>query len=159
MSARRPWGTIVDRQVLASPTHDAAKALLAYWRQKCPPGGLPRRTDIVAAEIPLLLPDLMIIEPVVGVSDWEYRLVGQRLVTRYGFDWTGKHMSALLDDATAAEAIRFYDAVAAARAPAIVTGRMQAKGDESVLYECAALPILGRDGTSVWVLLGVFFHN
>jgi hypothetical protein len=159
MNARRSWGTLADRRVLAAPTHSAAKALLAYWQSKAPVDGLPLRKDIVAAEIPRLLSNLMIIEPVADGSDWKYRLVGTALAERYGFDWTGKLLTELLDAATAPAIVQFYNDVAAARTAAIVTGRVQTQGREHIVYECVALPILGSDGASVWVLLGVFFHN
>jgi hypothetical protein len=159
MNARRSWGTLADRRVLAAPTHRAAKALLTYWQSKAPVEGVPRRQDIEPAEIVPLLPNLMIIEPVAEGSDWKYRLVGTAVAQRYGFDWTGQRLTELLDAATAPSVIQFYNDLAAARTAAFVTGRAQAEGREHIVYECAALPILGSDGASVWVLLGVFFHN
>ena len=159
MNASRSWGTLADRRVLAGPTHNACKTLLAYWQSKAPPCGLPRRKDIVPAEIPLLLPNLMIIEPLNDGSDWKYRLVGTAVAQRYGFDWTGKRLTELLDAATAPGIIRFYSDLAAARTPCFVTGRALTEGRDHIVYECGGLPILGNDGLSVWVLMGVFFHN
>jgi hypothetical protein len=99
------------------------------------------------------------IEPVVGVSDWQYRLVGQRLVTRYGSEWTGKHMSTLLDDAPTAEAIRFYDAVAGARAPALVTGRIQAKGHEDVPTNAQPCRSTSATARPCGCCSALFFHS
>jgi hypothetical protein len=159
MKASRSWGTLADRRVLSAPTHSACKALLAYWQSKRSGGSLPRRKDIVPAEIPQLLPHLMIIEPVNGGGDWKYRLVGTAVAQRYGFDWTGKKMTELLDAATAPAIIRFYSDVAAMRAPNFVMGRAMIEGRDHVVYECGSFPILGSDGVTVWILMGVFFHN
>jgi hypothetical protein len=159
VKASRSWGTLEDRHVLAAPTHAACKALLAYWQSKVPSGGLPQRRDIVPGEIPQLLPYLMIIEPVDGSSDWKYRLVGTALPKRYGFDWTGMKLTELLDAAPASLIIGFYNDVASRRTPAFATGRAMIEGRDHIVYEIGAFPILGTDGVTVWILMGVFFHN
>jgi hypothetical protein len=159
MNVRRSWGTLADRRVLAAPSHRACKALLAYWQSKRSNGGLPQRKDIVPAEIPQLLPHLMIIEPVDGGSDWRYRLVGTAVTHRYGFDWTGKKLTELLDAETAPSIVRFYSDIAATRMPNFVMGRAMMEGRDHIVYECGSFPILGNDGVTVWVLMGVFFHN
>jgi hypothetical protein len=49
-----PWN-LLDRVERAAPEHKMSKALLAYWEQKKLSGGLPRRDDIVAGDIPRML--------------------------------------------------------------------------------------------------------
>jgi hypothetical protein len=153
-----PWD-LAGRRERTEPLHPLGQALLAYCRSKSAPGKLPRRDDILANEIPALLPNLAILEPVPGGGDWRFRLVGTQLVLRYGFDWTGRLLTELFNPPTAQELLTLYNRVAADLTPVFVTGRAQVAGREHVIYETATLPILGRDEATVWMLLGVFFHN
>lgn len=157
----KPTGppVLVDRRVLARPTHASTKALLAYWQGKCPAGDLPRRDQILANELRPLLPNLGIIEPVPGTRDWLHRLVGTQLVARYGNDPTGKRLSEVYGEPALGDLLDFYQHVATRRAPAFATGRSLTPGVEHVIYEGVALPILGRDEVTVWLLIGLFFHN
>jgi hypothetical protein len=153
-----PWG-LADRIERLMPVHPASEELAAYWRKKAAGAALPRRDDIVAAEIPRLLPHLAVLDPVAGAGDWSYRLVGTALSRRYGYDWTGKRLTEVFNQPTAATLIALYDRVAATRTPSFITGRAEVTNREHVVYETATLPILGRDGATVWMLLGVFFFN
>jgi hypothetical protein len=148
----------VNRVLLDAPAHPSVKELLAYWQSKCAASGLPGRDDIGLAEIPRLIPHLAILEPVAGTRDWTHRLVGTRIAERYGSDATGRTVGELYETSTAAELQDFYAKVAASRMPAFVTGRSQDPEIHHILYEGTALPILGRDGVTVWILVGLFFH-
>jgi hypothetical protein len=155
---RVPWD-VADRQNIAAPQHAQAKALLKYWRAQSPAGDIPRRDDIAAAQIPRLLPNLLILEPAAECSDWSYRLIGTQVVARYGFDWTGLRVSDIYSTPSAARLIEEYSQAAASRIPSFAIGRLRAPGREHVIYEIAILPIRGRDTEKIWLLLGIFFHN
>jgi hypothetical protein len=142
-----------------SPSLEPTKQLLAYWRSKCPPGGLPRREDIVPEEIPRLLPNLLIAEPVDGGEDWVYRLIGTAIVERHGKDFTGMRVSESFPPDVADAYIADYQHGAASREPWAVHGNFVFPGIEHIRFEALGLPILGRDGVSVWLLIGLFYFN
>jgi hypothetical protein len=52
-----------------------------------------------------------------------------------------------------------YRRGAESRTPWFAQGNFAAPGHESLRFEAVGLPMLARDGQSVWVLLGVFRHN
>ena len=153
-----PWH-VTDRRTGSTPEHAAAQELLAYWQSKAPPGGVPRRVDIVAAEIPRLLPNLAIAEPIEAGGDWRFRLVGTWLATRYDFDWTGRRVSELSQRDVADEIIALFNRLAQERVPAFVQARARIPPDEQLAYEAAVLPILGRDDRTMWMLAGLFFED
>lgn len=66
----------------------------AYWISKNDSGRLPRRSDIRPAEIPRLLPDVMLLD-VRREPDWNfrYRLIGTRVVEYCHDDYTGMWLS------------------------------------------------------------------
>jgi hypothetical protein len=142
--------------LIAAPTLAATQALLAYWQGKCGPAGIPRRDDIVPAEMLPYLPNLVIAEPVEDGRDWLYRLVGTEVVWLGGQDPTGKRNSEVLPPDVAARYNADYRRGADSRTPWFAQGNFAAPGQESMRFEAVGLPILARDGESVWVLLGVF---
>jgi hypothetical protein len=144
---------------VSAPSLEPTKALLAYWRSKCPPDGLPRREDIVPAEIPRLLPNLLIAEPVDGGEDWLYRLIGTAIVDRHGKDMTGMRVSESFPPDVAEAYIADYQHGAASREPWVVHGNFVLPGIEHIRFESIGLPILGRDGVTVWLLIGLFYFN
>jgi len=153
-----PWD-IFDRRTIPAPTHPLAQQLLTYWQSRCPPGGVPARDAIAAADIPRLLPYLQILEPIDGGRDWAYRLVGTQLTARYSFDWTGQRVSRLYTPERAAWLINSCNGATRGSAAGFAIGRLRIPGREHVLYEIVVLPILGRDSATRWLLHGIFFHN
>jgi len=146
-------------EVVTSPSLEATRELLAYWRSKCPVGGLPGRDEIVPHEIRRLLPHLLIIEPINGGADWVFRLVGTATVFRHGTDATGMRVREVFPSEVADAYIADYQRGVANRAPWIVHGNFVFPGKEHVRFESVGLPILGRDGVTVWLLIGLFYFN
>lgn len=66
----------------------------AYWRSKIIGGRLPSRAQIDPADIPRLLPHVMLLD-VLREPDWDfrYRLVGTRVVEHLFRDYTGSRFS------------------------------------------------------------------
>ena len=66
----------------------------AYWRSKLKDGALPARADIDPAEIPRLLPNIILLD-VQREPDWDfrYRLIGTRVVEHLFRDYTGMWFS------------------------------------------------------------------
>lgn len=151
--------TAGEVEVVSSPTLPQTQSLLAYWQSKCPPGGLPRRSDILAEEIPELLPHLIVTEPVDGGNDWIYRLVGTAIVERSGFDGTGSRVREIFPPGVAETYIADFKKGVQNRQPWCVQGYFAIPDAEHVRFESVGLPILGRDNATVWLLIGVFYLN
>lgn len=76
-----------------------------YWLAKWKGKAIPRKEDIDPAEIPHLLPHLMLVEPVAGGKQgdnlhpnslrFRWRLMGSYLVGFAGLDFTGKFLDEL----------------------------------------------------------------
>src|SRR5262245_27027572 len=80
--------------------------LYAYWHSKRGARIMPARGDVGAADIPLLLPYLMIIEK--DGDQFRYRLVGSAIVQEVGYDATGAAVGSYLvapEDAAEARSI------------------------------------------------------
>jgi hypothetical protein len=148
-----------DIEIVASPTLSSTKALAAYWESKRPLGGLLRGDEIVAYEIPQLLPHLMIVEPIGDGADWIYRLVGTAIVARSGRDTTGMRVRRIFPPDVADAYIGDYRRGVESRVPWFARGYFTLPGTEHVQFESVGLPIFGRDGVTVWLLLGVFYLN
>ena len=145
----------VDAEVVAAPQHPDALKLLAYWQSKNGGGGIPARASIQPNEILPLLPQIFIAEP--HDSEWRYRLFGTGIAARCAVDFTGRATRRIYEPGTAEACIRMYNSVARRLQPVHLRARYLGLGIEHATMEGVQLPILGRDGRTVWVLGGVFF--
>lgn len=72
----------------------------AYWKSKLHDGRLPARRDIDPLDVPLLLPQIILLDVSREPWDFRFRLIGTNVVYHLSEDWTGKwfseiaHMSA-----------------------------------------------------------------
>lgn len=64
-----------------------------YWNQIRQQGRLPMRRDLNPAEIPRILPSVLLLDVMRPELDFRYRLVGTRWVNHFGRDDTGRLMS------------------------------------------------------------------
>ena len=76
--------------------HDRLQRLLEYWHGKRDGKRMPLRAAVDPLDIPNLLPQLMLTEPIDGGADSRYRLVGTAVVEAAGMDFTGRCQSELL---------------------------------------------------------------
>ncbi len=72
---------------------ETLQLLYDHWRARKQGGALPRFSDINMAEIPLVLPHMVLLEPVGNGEDFCYRYSGSALLAAVGVDYTGKRMS------------------------------------------------------------------
>ena len=72
---------------------DTLQALHDYWRSKRQDQALPRYADIDVAEIPQVLPHLVLLEPIGNGEDFRYLYSGSTLIEAVGVDFTGRLMS------------------------------------------------------------------
>lgn len=105
---------------LSESAHTCLRELFEYWSERRGDRRMPARSDIDPADIPRLLPHLLLADVENDVSDVRFRLVGTELVESFGGEFTGHHLSEL-DYGNEA------DAVAESYARAISTGEPQFK--------------------------------
>ena len=80
----------------ASPISDPRlREALDYWRRKAAGRPMPARGDIDPAEIPRILPDLMLVE-VLPKGRYRYRLIGTNNVVEHGVNATGRYLDEVL---------------------------------------------------------------
>jgi len=142
-------------------TFPRALKLYAYYLGKKPgPDRLPQRADLDFFELRPFLPYLFIAEPIDRGRDWRYRLLGTRLVFRFGRDSTGIPFSEHFEaDGIAEDTIKISNEVAAGRRPRFFTARFSDTESSQTRLETMSLPILAPDGETVWLFGGTFFAD
>lgn len=146
----------IEAEVVDLRTPLAAQ-LTAYWESKHRDNDLPAWGDMTLRELGPLLPYLLLADPV--QSGWRFRLFGTQLAARFQVEWTGRRVSEVFVPETAAACDRLYDAIARRRAPIHTGGRYLGLGIAHRKYEAAHLPVIGRDGVTVWIFGGLFFDD
>jgi hypothetical protein len=68
-----------------------------YWLGKAAGRAMPRRGDLDPIEIPLLLPNIMLVD-VEEPRRYRYRLIGTDCAQSHGFDATGRYVDEVLRD-------------------------------------------------------------
>jgi hypothetical protein len=125
--------------------------LLAYWREKSPPGRLPGRQHIDPTEIPpRLLPRLMLVE--LELQDakqrFRFRLIGTALVDLMGRDLTGGFVDELGSPGQVKPVIDALLAVVSRGEPVYLAGPLTLPRKEFTYVKRLAVP-LARDGRTV----------
>ena len=78
--------------VLAPDADDALRQTLDYWQRLKGDRSMPARRDVNPADIPRLLPKLMLADVQGCPSDIRFRLVGTEVVGRFGCELTGRRL-------------------------------------------------------------------
>ena len=86
------------------------RSFAAHWLAARPPGAvMPSRDDLDPTEMPRLLPNLIVYDVGDSPDTVLYRLVGTAIVSRWGYDPTGRSYAAVVgreDGRASAEALR-----------------------------------------------------
>ena len=137
------------------------KIQLDYYQSKKPgPELLPNRQDLDFVELRPFLPYLYIAEPISGGLDWKYRLLGTRLVFRFGRDSTGIPFSEHFEeDGIAEDAISISNEVAQGQKPRFFSAQFTITETSQTALETMSLPILAPDGAAIWLFGGTFFAD
>ncbi len=145
---------LVEESELAS---DVVRAVLAYWRSKRRGAGPPSRFDLEPAEIPRLLPHLILKEVRRDPWDFRYRLFGTSVREHSRTDWTGRWMSEMPGQDEGAAVYRVARWVAENGSPIIYRPPYVGPHKEFKYCEAAVMPWSDADGVVDRVMVAVDF--
>jgi hypothetical protein len=88
-----------NSQLIPADCHPKVRAIIDYWTSVHPKeGGLPGRQHIDPVDIPLLLPNIWLIDVRRDPYRFRFRLVGTQIVNYAGEDNTGKWFDERMPD-------------------------------------------------------------
>jgi hypothetical protein len=125
-----------------------------YWREKRGARPMPRRCDIDPAEIPRLLPHLMITEMLEGGTRYRYRLSGTAVTEAFGRSLTGKYIDELMTGAYREFLERLYRTIYLERRCVYGESRYAVSDKPSLATKRLLMP-LSEDGVEVNQVLAV----
>jgi hypothetical protein len=121
--------------------------LYAYWISKRGSHHMPARNDLNPADIPLLLPFLVLVERADG--QLRYRLVGSAIARAAGYDPTGRPVGSYIPvPETAAGVLAVFGHVFTAASPVFATGEYFHETGSHVGLSLLSVP-LSADGRVV----------
>lgn len=132
--------------------HAALGSLYQYWDKLRQDRPMPARADLDPADIPRLLPNLMVIE-VVPPSRFRYRLLGTELVRRFGSNPTGHFTDEVLEGAHGAFVNEVYAGVCASRRPAMAESQYLDRDKIEFICKRIVLPLSDGEQEAVRQLL------
>jgi len=124
------------------------RTLYDYWRGKFRGTALPRRADIDPADIPQLVPQIMIVDVERNPFRVRYRLVGTKIVEMTGFEFTGKYLDEIALPNDKGPFIECYQRACEANAAVMTRIRWRLDADTITEYDVCFLP-LSDDGVTV----------
>jgi hypothetical protein len=136
-----------------TPRHDVLKKLAAYWQSKKGRRRAPARADLDPAEIPTLMPHIMLIDVEAAPRRLRVRLMGTAVVNGLGRDLTGRYLDELTLNEIQRAMFTEYQHVAETGEPACATWEYTRDDGRHVHFERLVLP-LSRDSITVDMLLG-----
>jgi hypothetical protein len=149
---------ILSSTEIGSPIVHAAHD---YWRSKIQPDRLPSRQDIDPAEIPKLLPHVLLTEIRAEPFQAHYRLAGTALAEIYGFDYTGTDLSREREgDEAYAYYVEIYRQVGREKAPPFGRDGVHVRDRPHILYDWVELPLIDSTGAVAMTLaVGELFRR
>lgn len=89
-ASQAPGTVAVGTGNLPEDCHPKVRQLLNYWLSIHPPAGLPGRRHLDPLDIPLLLPNICLVDAPTPGADFSFRLMGSRVEAFFGGNFTGK---------------------------------------------------------------------
>lgn len=124
------------------------RQLFLYWQSKCRDGRLPRRADIDAAEIPRLMPNILIVDVEYNPFRVRYRLAGTKIVQATGFEITGKYLDEIVLPDDEGPFLESYQTACTTKTPIIARIKWHLAEEVTGEYDACFLP-LSDDGETV----------
>lgn len=145
--------------ILDSGADDALWQTLNYWRSLCGKRRLPARKDFDPADIPRLLPKLMLADVSTPKAKSQapqisFRLVGTEVVGRFGYELTGHHLSEIDYGARADDVADLYRRTVDSAQPQFELIDFQQNKGRHIRMQHLLLP-LSDDGDRVNMILTV----
>ncbi len=134
--------------------------LFVYWDDKRDDKKMPLRATIDPAEIPALLPHMMLVDTAEELEDFRYRLFGTSVCQGFGFDRTGVRFGDLPRIDNYDTVYEGYWKTYQTGEPHYFPGRIVSNQKDYISYSRLTLP-LSEEGDIVDVILGgvVFFQT
>jgi hypothetical protein len=141
-----------------APRDGDLRALYEYWDAGRAGRAMPSRQDIDPAEIPKLLPYLIMYNVAADAGGYTIRLVGEEVVSFVGRNMTGHPAGVVMTPPSAEVMIKILDAVVAERQPKFRSGKAHWLAERSFRnFEASFLPLSSDDKTVNIVLVGCKF--
>jgi hypothetical protein len=150
---------VTEPAFIDAPRDRTLQALYQYWNSRRGDRRMPGRADIDPAQIPKLLPHIMMYTVVAG-GGYTIRLVGESIVAFVGVNATGRAAGSIMPPRATEILHKVLDNVVAERAPAFRLGKAHWHQDKTHReFEACFLP-LSTDGATVDIILcGVIFSD
>ncbi|WP_282604872.1 PAS domain-containing protein [Pelagibius sp. Alg239-R121] len=140
-------------------TEENLRLLVEYWRSIARGAAVPLRRDFEPMAIPLLLPDVYLVELMRPERRFRYRLVGTRVAEKAGFDATGCILDELSCGTTMAFVIRLLERCVDLHCPVASLSSFGRAGKANLIVRRVFLPLtLGR-GPVDQILCGQTFDH
>jgi len=150
----------VEITPLKAPTHPGALKLVSYVEEKRANNDWPRRRNLPDKALASIMPNIFMLAPAdPDGADWRFRLVGQEIVDRLGFDPTGSLISTLFAPEEALRHAKEYRDVIAGTRDSISRCVFRGIDRDFLTMEIIHVPMLGADGETFWILGGMFFRT
>lgn len=135
--------------------HPKIRRLVDYWLSIHPPSGLPGRRHFDPMDIPMLLPNICLVDVPTPSADFSFRLMGSRVETFFGGNFTGKPFVSAYIKNHRSQAYVDMCGILGDRAPRWRRGPAGlVENREYVEIERVYLP-LAEDGETVSIILGL----
>ncbi len=140
-------------------TDEALRSLTEHWRLIGQGASVPLRRNFEPMSIPLLLPDVCLIELTQPERRFRYRLIGTRVAEKAGFDATGCYLDELGCGTTITFVIKLLQRCVDLRQPVASLSGFGTGGRASLIVRRVFLPLtLGR-GAVDQILCGQTFDQ
>ncbi|HTO81936.1 MAG TPA: PAS domain-containing protein [Methylomirabilota bacterium] len=144
-------------EALRRPENALLRDFFAYWQGKRRNGRLPARSDIEPTEIPLLLPNIFLVDVVAGARPrFRFRLVGTMIVSME-FEMTNAYLDELVAGVDATPMGRQYLDATAGRVY-LRRQRLDWRDRGYINYDVLLLP-LADDGETINMLFGLVAYH
>ena len=137
--------TITDANEIES---SRIRQLFDYWQSKRRDGQPPRRADIDPAEIPQLMPYLLLVDIETDPFRVRYRLVGTKIVDATGFEFTGRYLDEIVLPDDEGPYLESYQLCSERGVPVLARIKWRLDADTTGEYDACFLP-LSEDGRRV----------